>query len=135
MISARYVYYNKIQRDAFILFDSISYLYRMKFNRYSTWLGVLSLLFLFVVLLSPNTYSILKWKNLVLCTGRLFPFLVISWCASFVAIALNFIDAERALVLDNICIPRKRKWMPLYLSAPAVISFVWFISQIFIGPR
>ena len=106
----------------------------MKFKRFSTWLALSSLFFLFVVLLSPDEYSVLKWHNLVLQTGRLFPLILISWVSSFIAVALNFVYAERALFLDNISLPGKKKWTPLFLSIPALASFVWFISQIFIGP-
>lgn len=102
----------------------------MKYQKVAFALAVISFLLLLMVIFSSKQYDVVVWKSPVMMPGVLFPFLFSSWVLALFAIAFNFIHSERALIFQNISLPRKKKWLPLLISLPSLVSFSWFLLRV-----
>jgi len=105
----------------------------MNFYKLAMWLAIASIMFLFMIVFSPTEYLMLKWENLVFTAGILFVFLLFSWICALCSLALNFIYAERSFIIQEVAIPKVKKYLPALLCIPAAISFFWFCYKFYRG--
>jgi len=102
----------------------------MNYLKISFWLSVLSTAVLLIVLLLPSNYFVLRWDKSVLNVGNLFPIMIACWLIAILSNTVNFIGIEKALVMDNVMIPQRKKWIPVFITVPSMLSFFWFIFQL-----
>ncbi len=105
----------------------------MNFYKSALWLSAASVIFLGVIIFSPSEYMVLKWDKLVFSAGILFPLLLFSWIGGLLAIALNFVYSEKLFIEGAKPIRRGKKYLPSFLSIPAVLSFCWFCYKFLAG--
>jgi hypothetical protein len=98
----------------------------MDFYKSATIAAIVSVFILLVSLFVPSEWLYHHLETGHLSVGVLFPMLPISWGASVIALAFNFLYIETLYFENYLKVGKAKKLLPSLLAVPSLFYFVWF---------